>query len=39
MKLNLLKIIKEEVLKEAKIKVGKDEYDKLFEDKTNDEDE
>lgn len=34
MKLNLLKIIKEEILKEAKIKVGKDEYDKLFEDKT-----
>jgi hypothetical protein len=32
--MELKRIIKEELLKEAKIKVGKDEYEKLFEDKT-----
>lgn len=32
--MELKRIIKEELLKEAKIKVGKDEYIKLFEDKT-----
>lgn len=31
---SLSEIVKEEIFNEAKIKVGKDEYEKLFEDKT-----